>query len=257
MKRLIGHILLDALVPIDHALLIDAMSKRHPGIQVRAHTGPAGGALPNHAAILRVDDEAVVVMSMPMPLPKEEWERPTLRASSTWPQAQPTISRHKGHIVVSTLGEPTHRFESARRLAAVIGCLIAITPSATAVVWEALVVRQSEFWLEASLDAFAPYPAFPYPLWISLHPFVENEKIGVISFGASSFAEREIELEPQAAPAEAVVQKAAGLAVYLLQNGPVLEDGDTFGATESERFFIRRTTSKRVPGLSVLNASPA
>jgi Domain of unknown function (DUF4261) len=125
------------------------------------------------------------------------------------------------------------------------------------VVWANLVAHSAEAWEVISRDAFARYPVFPYPLWVSLHPFKEGGKIGVISFGLMAFVGREIELEPRNIAVAEVTKKAAGLAVYLMQHGPVIKDDETFGATPAEQFRVRHVQSKRVPGLAVLHATAA
>jgi hypothetical protein len=104
-----------------------------------------------------------------------------------------------------------------------------------------------------SLDAFAPYPRFPYPLWVSLHPFRDGRVVGAITFGLSSFIGREIEYEGDG-DHKMVLHKAAGLVVYLLEHGLVIGDGDTFGVNEAERVRVRYATSRRVAGLPVLLA---
>jgi Domain of unknown function (DUF4261) len=86
-------------------------------------------------------------------------------------------------------------------------------------------------------------------------PFKDGDKIGLISFGLTSFVGREIELEPQNITAAEATQRAAGLAVYLMQHGRVLKDGEIFGATPPERILVRHVQSKRVPGLAVLHAT--
>lgn len=252
LSRLIAYMLLDAVTPIDPESVITAFRRRHPDVPL----GLAASADAGKSVVMTVqcDGEPIVVMSMPMPLPKEEWERPSLRASVQWPEAPSVFARHRAHLVVATLAEPSDRLKAARCMAGVIGALIAAVPGCSGVFWESLVAHPAVAWLEASRDAFAPYPGFPYPLWVSLHVHHDGGWIGVISFGLSSFVGREIELEPQDADREQALQKAAGLAIYLMQRGAVLKDGDTFGATATERIRVRHVMSKRVPGLAVLHA---
>ncbi|MGQ0683360.1 DUF4261 domain-containing protein [Bradyrhizobium sp.] len=191
------------------------------------------------------------------PLPNEEWERPSLRASAQWPEAASVFSKHGAHLVVTTVAEPSDRLKAARCLAALVGALIVAVPGCRGVLWESLVAHSAQAWAEASQDAFAPYPTFPYPLWVSLHAFQDAGGIGVITFGLSSFVGREIELEPRDTDAAVALQRVAGLAVYLMQHGPVLKDGETFGATAAERIRVRHVESKRVSGLPVLHAVAA
>jgi hypothetical protein len=54
-----------------------------------------------------------------------------------------------------------------------------------------------------------------------------------------------------------VTKRGAGLAVYLMQHGPVIKDRETFGATPAEGILVRHVTSKRIPGLAVLHATAA
>jgi len=255
MSRQIAYVLLDAVHAIDAASVIAALHTRHAGVSSEVMTGSAGAKPAGSAVTLRCDGEVILVMTMPMPLPKQEWHLPSLRASASWPEAPSVFAGHGAHLVVSTLTESADRLHSARRIAAVVGALITVIPGCRAVLWESLVAHAPETWKAMSNDAFAPYPVFPYPLWVSLHPFQDGGKVGVISFGLSSFVGRELELEPQTLAPEEAASKAAGLAVYLLQHGPALKDGDTFGATAAERIRVRHVQSKRVPGLAVLHAT--
>jgi len=49
-----------------------------------------------------------------------------------------------------------------------------------------------------------------------------------------------------------MIDKVAGLAVYLVEHGAVVKDGDTFGGDEQERITARYRTSERFEGLPVL-----
>jgi hypothetical protein len=251
-SRLIACVLLDAPTLVNEVSVITAFRARHPDIPIELAASREAGK--GAALTVRCDGELIVVMSVPLPLPREEWERPSLRAAAQWSDAPAVFARHGAHLVVATLTEPSDRLQAARSMAGVIGALIAAVPGCRGVFWQSLVSHSAAAWLEASRDAFAPYPAFPYPLWVSLHVHRDGGWIGVISFGLSSFVGREIELEPQDADRARALQKAAGLAVYLMQHGAVLKDGDTFGATETERIRVRHVTSRRVPGLAVLHA---
>jgi hypothetical protein len=251
-SRLIACVLLDAPTLVNEVSVITAFRARHPDIPIELAASREAGK--GAALTVRCDGELIVVMSVPLPLPREEWERPSLRAAVQWADAPAVFARHGAHLVVATLTEPSDRLQAARCMAGVIGALIAAVPGCRGVFWESQVSHSAAAWLEASRDAFAPYPAFPYPLWVSLHVHRDGGWIGVISFGLSSFVGREIELEPQDADRARALQKAAGLAVYLMQHGAVLKDGDTFGATATELIRVRHVTSKRMPGLAVLHA---
>jgi hypothetical protein len=48
-----------------------------------------------------------------------------------------------------------------------------------------------------------------------------------------------------------MIDKVAGLAVYLVEHGDVVKDGDTFGGDERERLTVRYKDSDRFAGLPV------
>lgn len=70
--------------------------------------------------------------------------------------------------------------------------------------------------------------------------------------GLSAFAEREIEFETHKLTLPTLVNKVDGLAVYLVEHGLVVKDGDTFGRDSRERFSARYQASDRFEGLPVL-----
>ena len=70
--------------------------------------------------------------------------------------------------------------------------------------------------------------------------------------GLSAFAEREIEFETHKLTLSTLINKVDGLAVYLVEHGLVVKDGDTFGRDSRERFSARYKDSDRFQGLPVL-----
>src|SRR5262249_29174761 len=226
----------------------------HPDLPISG-----GDANSDHAAdspIIRCGDDAIVVMLLPMPMPQDVWEMPCRRVTGTWPEARKAFEGHRAHLVVSTVGPTDNRLRTARSIAAAVGAIAATHPGCRAVLWEALVAHSPERWLEMSRDVFAPYPRFPYPLWVSIHPFRDAAVTGAITFGLLSFVDREIELEGVGLDAATIVNKVAGLATYLIEHGPVLQDGAPVGATPAERLQVRHQTSRRVAGLPVFLTTP-
>lgn len=69
--------------------------------------------------------------------------------------------------------------------------------------------------------------------------------------GLSAFAEREIQFETGKLPLATLMSKVDGLAVYLVEHGRVVKDGDTFGGDERERFKVRYEKSDQFGGLPV------
>jgi hypothetical protein len=253
MDRHLAFVLSERPPVLDLTAIVDVLRKRHPGIEI-----DLPGAAPGIAApVIRCAGQNVMLMVMPMPVPRESWELPGRRAVATWPAALEVLGGHAAHVVVSTVGRAetaAQQLQAARAVTAVTGGLIATIPAA-AVLWDGLVAHSAERWQQRSHEAFAGYPRIPFPLWVSIHPFRDGQTVGAITFGLTPFGGREIEFEgPGADPGE-IVTKVAGLIVYVLEHGAVLRDGDTLGASESDRIRIHHVVSRRVQGLPVLQAT--
>jgi len=251
--RHLAFALFERPVVLDLAAIVDVLRKRHPGIEI----DPPAAAPGTEAPVIRCGGMNVLLMVMPMPVPRESWELPGRRAVATWPAALEVLGRHACHVVVSTVGQaetPAQQLQAARAVTAVTGGLIATIPAA-AVLWDGLVAHSADRWEQLSRETFAGYPRIPFPLWVSIHPFRDGPIIGAITFGLTPFGGREIEFEGKGADTNAIVTKVAGLIVYVLEHGAVLRDGDTFGAGESDRIRIHHVVSRRVQGLPVLQAT--
>ncbi|WP_027547335.1 DUF4261 domain-containing protein [Bradyrhizobium sp. WSM2254] len=253
MDRHLAFALFERPVVLDLAAIVDVLRKRHPGIEIDLPGAAPGAAAP----VIRCAGQNIVLMVMPMPVPRESWDLPGRRAAATWPAALEVLGGHAAHVVVSTVGQaetPAQQLQAARAVTAVTGGLIATIPAA-AVLWNGLVAHSAERWEQLSREAFAGYPRIPFPLWVSIHPFRDGQIVGAITFGLTPFGGREIEFEGKGADPNEIVTKVAGLIVYVLEHGAVLRDGDTLGAGESDRIRIHHVVSRRVEGLPVLQAT--
>lgn len=202
-----------------------------------------------NSPLIRCGNELVAVMSMPAPIPDDEglWAR----AATTWPESKAVALRHRGHVIVSMLGKSEQPLVAARITTAVIGALIATMPECCGVVWAGRVARPADLWRETSRNSFAPYPNYPFRLWVDILPFRTGAKIAAVTMGLSAFVGREIEFVTGKLTLSALFDKVAGLAVYLIEHGSVVKDGDTIGASASERIQVRHRNSDAFGGLPV------
>ncbi len=69
------------------------------------------------------------------------------------------------------------------------------------------------------------------------------------------FVGRELELIGPRGRLKLLVERAHGLATYLIQNGPVLRDGSTFGVSETDQIAVRLCESERFKGLAVISGA--
>ena len=243
-------ILLDEPTMLDAARIRDSLAAGHPGVPLSMpeDNDPAG------AIVLNCAGSVVVVMNITAPLP-DGCQQVANRAAMHWPDAEGACARHRGHLIVSVMGESKDRLQSIRIVTAVAGALVATHPRCIAILLNS-VANSRQIFSEFSCSAFAPYPDFPTELWVSMHPFRDSaSRIGVLTMGLRDFVGREIELEGPASQLKSLLTTARGLVAYLLQAGITVRDGDTIGASATERIPVRLLDSHRFQGLQVFAAS--
>ena len=249
-KSFLAFVLLERPVEPDMAALAAALRARHPQLAKEIDDSPAGIRRGSAGvSVLRCGDQAVAVMSMPAPIPEDP--RLWSRATTAWPEANAVAARHRGHLMVSVLGQDQQSLPTARLMTAVIGALIATMPECCAVVWDAKVARPAGLWLHLSMQSYAPFPDYPFTLWVDVLPFRSQKGIGAVTMGLSAFADREIEFDSSRLALGALIEKVAGLVVYLIEHGRVLRDGDTFGHDARDRIAVRYKNSDQFNGMPV------
>src|ERR1700759_4879093 len=180
MDRHMAFALFERPVVLDLAAIVDVLRKRHPGIEIDL---PA--AAPGAAPVIRCAGQNIVLMVMPMPVPRDSWEMPGRRAVAAWPNALEVLGSHTTHVAVSTVGQaktPAEHLQAARAVTAVTGGLLAAIP-AVAVLWDGLVAHSAERWEQWPREAFAGYPRSPFPLWVIIHPYRDGQTVGASTFG--------------------------------------------------------------------------
>ncbi|MDE5443760.1 DUF4261 domain-containing protein [Bradyrhizobium sp. CSA207] len=252
-NSLLSLILLDTPATPDMSAVVRVLHARHPELATNLADDAGAQQTQANSLLIRCGNELVAVMSMPAPIPQDPglWSR----AASSWPDGKAVAARHRGHLIVSTLGENQQPLVAARATTAVIGALVATMPECCAVVWGGKVARPAELWLEMSTRSFASFPDYPFTLWTDILPYRSEVKIGAVTMGLSAFVGREVQFETGKLTLPALIDKVAGFAVYLIEHGNVVKDGDTIGVDENERFAVHYKNSDVFSGLPVFRCS--
>lgn len=208
--------------------------------------------------LVTVAGVTVAILNVDAPLPDDWQDLAKPGRNLFFPNAQEVCATHRAHLTLGVMGEETDLKRRARVLTAVAGTIAFLYPDQVlAGIWESKVLNSGKFWADSSADAFSPYPKFPVSLWVSLHPFSDEQTggVGVLSQGLAQFVGRELELLGHGLDVRVVLQRADGLVTYLVEKGPVLKDGSTFGISEKERIAVAFRASTRFGGLPVIAAT--
>lgn len=218
-------------------------------------------AAPDGPIIMDLGGTLITVLFIDKPIPEEALSN-AIRVDRMWPEAAQRLATHRAHAIVATLSE-AEGFEQARTGAQTVtlaaAALCALMPT-IGVYWDAgdTVVEASRFRESAQAMTQGRIPADMWIqfLWLDGPKTPAGERtLAVVTTGLAPFVGREIEFQPAPLPPAVIAERVLGTIVYLLMNGPVLNDGDTLGVSESERIRTRHRPSGQRPNLPIMALS--
>lgn len=181
---------------------------------------------------------AVMFMHMPVPIPRGDVDSAVER-SWMWPAAKDEMARHRSHVLVATTGEGIAR-ESAWA-ASRIAAAVCRACNAVGVYWgNGGHVHEPQFFVELARDVDAPVP-----LWVGLVISAKTEQgpFSLSSRGMSALGHMELEIIDTSLQPTDLADAAYSLVAYLVENGPVLEHGHTFGPDTETKWRVEHVKS--------------
>lgn len=184
------------------------------------------------------------LVSAPVPDGEAEYHA---QSNYRWREAQEIVKKHKAHLMVAVLGSKISATEAGELLVkAVSACcrqegVLGIYANET--------VYQPEFYLEfIPLMKKGMFPIFNL-VWFGLY----NGNNGICGYtcGMKNFGYDEIEVIDSSESAEDVVEFLSDIAMYVIVDDVLLQDGETIGFTEEQKLPITKSEGVAVEGESL------
>ncbi|HEX7896966.1 MAG TPA: DUF4261 domain-containing protein [Planctomycetota bacterium] len=203
---------------------------------------PREVASKNGALTFKLDDALAAVALMPAPIPWSALEGPCA-AAWYWPKAAEAMKAHPSHLLVTLSGGRRTPIDRCLLLTALTASVTAVSKAA-GVYWGAGPVLQSPAaFLEVASEMKQDY--LPLRLWIDFRLVRERPGVhSVYTTGLDAFGHMDLELPKSRQKPEALFDLAFNAAHYLLDRGPVLKDGDTFGTSAEQKIKVRHVPSR-------------
>jgi hypothetical protein len=184
----------------------------------------------------RVGTLDVVAGLMPGPIPWSDLEGPCA-TSWLWKDAASVLRSHATHLILTVSGE-AEVLDRVRLLTQVTSSILATCPEALGVFWtEARMVIQPPLFRDFATK-FLP-DGLPLYIWVDFRVGkTDSGKSAGFTSGMASLGHMEFETEDSPEPPGELRQRFFGLAHYVLENGPVIRDGDTIGEDVNERIRV-------------------
>jgi hypothetical protein len=168
-----------------------------------------------------------------------------------WPEASQAVDQNRGFAMVALANVPLDPLEKTILLTKLAAAL-AKTCDSLAVFWPAanLVHNPEAFFDSATV---LREDAYPIELWVGFH--AEREPDDTVSFftrGMMNFGLPEIEVYNSSRDLQFIYEHVYNIAHFLLENGPVIKDGETVGTAETERFLVTVAPSRFDPRMKTM-----
>lgn len=185
-----------------------------------------------------VGESMVFIAMMRAPIPWSDLEGPC-ETSILWKDAAKVLKPHVGHLIVTVM-EPGEDdvLELMGMLTRVCASVLATCEQAPGVYWgTATMLIPSEIFQKFTTDML-PHGA-PLHIWVDVRVGA-SEKGGSSGFttGMAALGHLEFETENATDSPQELWERLYQLAGYVIENGPVLQNGHTVGADASEKIRV-------------------
>jgi hypothetical protein len=207
----------------------------------------------DQTATFRLDGDLVTITDMGSPVPWSDLEGLCTK-NWRWPTADKECRSARSHHIVTLSTNDSDPFRARLRLTDVVAADVAAS-GAIGVYWgEAPVVNSADIFAKMSHQADPEY--LPLHLWLTFDVVpVADGRWFFATQGMKAFGFMEIELERTTSDPVKTVGDIFNVAHYLLDNGAVLEDGNTFGTSAKQKIRIHHVVSRRDKGQLVYRLS--
>jgi hypothetical protein len=184
----------------------------------------------------RVGTLDVIAGLMPAPIPWSDLEGPCA-TSWLWKDAAAVLRSHAKHLILTVSGEE-QALDRIRLLTQVAASVLATCPEAVGVFWtHAAMVIQPPLFREFATTILPG--GKPVHIWVDFRVGKgASGKLAGFTTGMEALGHMEFETEDSPEPPGELRERFIGLANYVLENGPVIRDGDTIGEDANERIRV-------------------
>lgn len=183
-----------------------------------------------------VGDYDVVIANMQAPIPWAELE-PLCEASLLWQDATTALRDHATHTIVA-VRTGKGPIEQSRFLTQVCASVLTTCEQAIGVFWlNATLLVPPEFFLFCATEVMPE--SLPVHIWVDCQVGLDNngKNIGY-TVGMAALGHLDIEAVNVPESLEDLRDRLYLIVSYILENGPIIKDGDTIGKDSLERVHV-------------------
>ncbi|WP_129641646.1 DUF4261 domain-containing protein [Peristeroidobacter agariperforans] len=229
MSIMISMILLRQPIELPASAIERELQLRYPDLDATLESTAEG--IPS----FKFKEGMLMLANMPAPIPWSELEGPCA-TSLLWKDAAEEVRRHESHILVTLMSEQNEVEQSVLLTKATAAVLAAC--DAMGVYWgNATLVIPKQIFLDFAEQVLPLGP--PLDIWVDFRVGWQTKTAsGGFTQGMEALGHMELETQESPEKPGDLRDRLQGVARYLLQNGPVIRDGDTVGQDAREKIRV-------------------
>jgi Domain of unknown function (DUF4261) len=181
-------------------------------------------------------EATIFLQLMKAPIPWSDLEGPCT-TSLLWPKAEGDVKSHKGHYLITIMAEPPP-VEMSSKLTVATAIALGACSTAFGVSWSnsSVLVPKDMFSEFARMDFTEEKPIY---IWVDFR-VGSGDPSGSSGFTQGMTELGLMEFEAQNVPESVgdLRDRLYGLVAYVIDNGPVIGDGDTIGRDANEKIHV-------------------
>ncbi len=185
--------------------------------------------------------DTAAVSLMHQPVPWTDLEGPC-REAWYWPEASEALRDHQAHVLVVLVPKASDRVDAALSLSRVVAAVTACSEAAGVLWGGGGSVHAPEPFVEVVKKTSRE--SLPLQLWVAFGVHREDDGThSLYTSGLGEFGHMEIEVAGSRLEPRELIDRVFNIALYVVDKGVVLQDGETIGASDAEKIEISHVTS--------------
>jgi hypothetical protein len=193
---------------------------------------PVNSQKTDHTISFTVAGSTVFFGLIPGPIPDKDLGR-ICAESWLWPDAKEAFNEHRGHVVISVESVETP-LNQVKFLSLATAAMLMACPSALGVFWcGGNLVVSPEMFREFCVRMLPD--SLPLYIWVDFRVSQKNGRTIGYTSGLSQFGLMDIETVTSHETITELRERMFTLAVYLIENGMIIKNGQTLGEDERDQ----------------------
>ena len=188
------------------------------------------------ALSLQIGEASLIMAKMPAPIPWSDLEGPCA-TSILWKNAASEVKKHSIHWIVTVNGD-LDPFLLSKLLTQATAAATAACEEAIGVYWgNATLVIPKDIFIDFAKEVLPHGP--PLHIWVDFRVGKDSDTSSSgFTAGMKALGHMEFETQSSPEPPGELRERFLALAGYIVENGPVIRDGDTVGEDAEERIRV-------------------